>query len=77
MPRKIRELRADLRKAGYRQVKGGGKGSHTKWRHPLVPGSVTVAGNDGDDAKRYQEDDVREALRKAHDAEQHRKGKQP
>lgn len=69
MPRKIRELRADLRKAGYRLVKGAGKGSHTKWRHPLVPGSVIVAGNDGDDAHRYQEDDVCDAIRIAREAE--------
>lgn len=69
MPRKIRELRADLRKAGYRLVKGAGKGSHTKGRHPLVPGSVTLSGNDGDDAHKYQEDDVREAIRKAREAE--------
>lgn len=73
MPRKIRELRRDLRRAGYYQVKGGGKGSHTKWRHPLVPGSLTLSGADGDDAKPPQEDDVREAVRKAKEAERRQK----
>jgi predicted RNA binding protein YcfA (HicA-like mRNA interferase family) len=73
MPRKMRELKRDLRHAGYYQVKGGGKGSHTKWRHPLVPGSVTLSGADGDDAKPPQEDDVREAVRKAKEAERRQK----
>lgn len=54
MPRKIRELKEDLRRAGFTQVKGGGKGSHTKWRHPKFKGSVILSGKDGDDADRYQ-----------------------
>ena len=62
MPRKIRELKADLRKAGYRQIPGRGKGSHTWWEHPKVPNyPVDLAGQDGDDAKPYQERLVREA----------------
>jgi predicted RNA binding protein YcfA (HicA-like mRNA interferase family) len=64
MPRKIRELKRDLRKAGYRQVPGRGKGSHTYWAHPRVPETVTIAGHDGADAQPYQEDEVREALEK-------------
>ncbi|MGA7933236.1 MAG: type II toxin-antitoxin system HicA family toxin [Kovacikia sp.] len=32
-----------------------GKGSHTKWLHPLYPGRVTLSGKDGNDAKPYQE----------------------
>ncbi len=77
MPRKIRELRRDLRRAGYHEVKGGGKGSHTKWKHPLVPGAVTLSGGDGADAQGYQERRVREAIDEARDAEQRQKGKQP
>ena len=45
MPKKIRELKATLRKAGWVQV-AGGKGSHTKWAH-----AVSHSGNDGHDAK--------------------------
>ena len=57
MPRKVRELKADIFKAGA--VWRSGKGSHTIWTHPLCPGAqLTLAGNDGDDAKRYQEKDV-------------------
>lgn len=62
MPPKIRQLKAELRKAGACQVSQ--EGSHTKWKHPLVPASTLIlAGHDGDDAKPYQEKDVRNLLR--------------
>ena len=61
MPRKIRQLKADLRKAGTIQVSQ--EGSHTKWKHALVPDKeVVIAGHDGDDARPYQEKQVRELL---------------
>lgn len=61
MPRKIRQLKADLRKAGASQVSQ--EGSHTKWRHVLVPTmDVVIAGHDGDDAKPYQEKRVRDLI---------------
>jgi hypothetical protein len=63
MPRKIRLLKADLRRADYQLLPGRGKGDHTAWRHPLVGGRpVILDGQDGDDAKRYQEQDVRQAV---------------
>lgn len=63
MPRKLRQLRADLRRAGYVLDPKRGKGSHTWWVHPKIPGyAVNISGHDGDDAKRYQERDVTEAL---------------
>jgi predicted RNA binding protein YcfA (HicA-like mRNA interferase family) len=69
MPRKIRHLKADLRKAGAFQVSQ--EGSHTKWNHPLVPTSTLIlSGHDGDDAKPYQEKDVRNLLRKIAEARQ-------
>jgi predicted RNA binding protein YcfA (HicA-like mRNA interferase family) len=61
MPRKIRELKKELQKAGFEQRKG--KGSHTNWIHPKYPGKVTLSGKDGNDAKLYQEKDVRDAIR--------------
>ncbi|MGK7928785.1 MAG: type II toxin-antitoxin system HicA family toxin [Spirulina sp.] len=60
MPKKIRELKAMLLKAGFTYRPG--KGSHTVWSHPQLEGSVTLSGQDGTDAKRYQEKDVRNAL---------------
>lgn len=61
MPKKIRQLKADLRKVGTRQLSQ--EGSHTKWQHSLVPASIVVlSGHDGDDAKPYQEKAVRDLL---------------
>ena len=61
MPRKIRELIAEIEAAGYRQVTGG-KGSHRKFRHADIPGSITISGRSGGDAKPYQEREVRRAV---------------
>jgi predicted RNA binding protein YcfA (HicA-like mRNA interferase family) len=64
MPRKLRQLRADLRKAGW--YIDHQTGSHQRWKHPLVRDyDVTLAGADGADAKAYQERDVQEAVRRA------------
>jgi predicted RNA binding protein YcfA (HicA-like mRNA interferase family) len=68
MPKKIRELKAMLRSAGWIEVAGGGKGSHTKWAHPRVARRVTLSGKDGDDAQRYQEKDVARAVSEASDS---------
>jgi predicted RNA binding protein YcfA (HicA-like mRNA interferase family) len=63
MPRKVREIIADYRRAGFTIVVSGGKGSHRKAIHPLVPGAATIAGHEGADAKPYQEAELREKLR--------------
>ena len=65
MPRKIRQLKSDLRNAGFVLVPRRGKGSHTVWAHPITKTSVTVSGRDGADAQMYQERDVREAIAEA------------
>lgn len=59
MPRKVRQLIADLEEAGF--VNRGGKGGHRNFTHPLGL-RVTISGSLGDDAKHYQERDVRRAL---------------
>lgn len=59
MPRKVRQLIADLKHAGF--VDRGGKGSHRIFTHPQGV-RVTLSGNPGDDAKHYQERDLRRAL---------------
>jgi len=61
MPRKIRELVQDLRDAGFYEIPGG-KGSHRKLVHPRYRGAVTLSGQAGDDAKPYQEKQVRRAI---------------
>ena len=61
MPPKVRELIEQLEKAGFRNR--GGKGSHRNYIHPDGSRPITVSGNLGDDAKRYQERAVAKALR--------------
>jgi len=60
MPRKIRDLIRDLEKAGF--VNRGGKGNHRNFKHPGGI-RITISGNTGHDAKRYQEREVERALR--------------
>lgn len=52
MPPKVRELIAELEKAGF--VNRGGRGSHRNFVHPKVLRPITVSGKLGDDAKNYQ-----------------------
>ncbi|KAA6183494.1 type II toxin-antitoxin system HicA family toxin [Thiohalocapsa marina] len=51
MPPKVRELIAQLQKAGF--VDRGGKGCYRNFVHPNVVKPITVAGKPGDDAKQY------------------------
>ncbi len=62
MPRKVRELVRELTDAGFQQVGRRGKGSHRLFAHPDCAGVVTLSGQDGDDAKPYQETQVRRAV---------------
>ena len=63
MPKKIRELKSLLKKAGF--IYRSAKGSHARWYHPLLPSDpITISGKDGDDAKLYIEKEVTEKLAK-------------
>ena len=59
MPPKLRTLEALLKKAGF--VRQAAKGSHRKWIHPSGR-FVVLSGKESDDAKRYQESQVEEAI---------------
>ena len=59
MPRKIRDLIRDLERAGF--TNRGGKGSHRNYEHPTGT-RTTVSGKEGDDAKPYQEREVKRAI---------------
>jgi predicted RNA binding protein YcfA (HicA-like mRNA interferase family) len=63
MPKKIRELKAMLARAGF--TCRPAKGSHTVWAHPRVRKTVTLSGKDGADAKEYQEKEVAQRIREA------------
>jgi predicted RNA binding protein YcfA (HicA-like mRNA interferase family) len=59
MPRKVRDLIRDLKQAGFAEDTKGGKVSHRKYLHERYPGAVTISGKLGDDAKAYQEKQVK------------------
>ena len=65
MPKKLRELRSQLRKAGFDWRPG--KGSHGKWYHPKIRAPLVISGNDGDDAQIDQEKLVERAIRESGD----------
>lgn len=68
MPRKVRELKRDLRRAGFAWRPG--RGSHQVWYHRLLPeDNWPLSGHDGDDARPYQERKVGELVGKAWEAE--------
>lgn len=63
MPPKIRELIAILISAGF--VDRGGKGSHRNFTHHRCGRPITISGNQGDDAKKYQIRQVETALKES------------
>jgi predicted RNA binding protein YcfA (HicA-like mRNA interferase family) len=67
MPKKIRELKTLLAKAGF--IYKPAKGSHTKWVHPRLPQAIIIAGKDSSDAKPYLEKQVNDALEKLKETE--------
>ena len=60
MPPRIRDLIAELERAGF--VDRGGKGSHRNFVHPNARKPLAISGKLGDDAKHYQVRAVRLAL---------------
>ncbi len=68
MPQKLRELRRNLRRAGWSITRQ--RGSHETWTHPLVPLPVILVGKDSQDAHRYQVEDVTAAVEVSREAEE-------
>jgi hypothetical protein len=63
MTRKIRDLKVDLREAGFVRYSARGKGSYEVWAYRYNAAiAVNVAGHDRDDADQYLEKQVREAI---------------
>jgi len=63
MPRKIKQLIKDLEQAGF--INRSGKGSHRNFVHPNLLKPITISGKLGDDAKHYQEKEVKKAIEEA------------
>ncbi len=62
MPRKIRELKAQIQREGFIYLPKRGKGSHERWRHPLLRKTLTIPGKDGDDVPLYLEKQLEKLL---------------
>ena len=63
MPQKYREVKRDLRKAGFIVDPRRGKGSHSWWVHAKYPDLIVeLSGNDGDDVSRYHAKFARDAI---------------
>jgi predicted RNA binding protein YcfA (HicA-like mRNA interferase family) len=60
VPQKVRELVAELERAGF--INRSGKGSHRNFVHPKVSKPITISGAPGDDAKHYQVRAVKRAV---------------
>ena len=59
VPRKVRQISAELKRAGF--VNRGGKGSHRYFVHARGQ-VITVSGKPGDDAPHYLEKQAHRAL---------------
>ena len=64
VPRKIRDLLKDLRKAGFVLVDGG-KGSHRKFQGNAGKIAMIIPGRDGDDTQPYLERQVHEKIKES------------
>jgi predicted RNA binding protein YcfA (HicA-like mRNA interferase family) len=62
MPRKIREFKAQIAGEGFVYLPKRGKGSHERWRHPLLRKTLTIPGKDGDDVPLYLENQLKKLL---------------
>ena len=66
MPLKIRELIKILKENDF--VDRGGKGSHRNFLHPSGA-KITISGKLGDDAKPYQEKEVKKVVKEVQENE--------
>lgn len=64
MPRKIREFKTQISREGFVYLPKQGKGSHERWRHPLIGKTLTIPGKDGDDVPLYLEKQLTTLLAK-------------
>ena len=60
MPRKLRDLISDLKNAGFVQFPG--RGSHRKFKSTKGTVVILSGHHEGEDAKPYQEKQVRKAI---------------
>jgi len=71
MPRKIRELKAQIAREGFIYLPKRGKGSHERWRHPLLGKTLTIPYKDGDDVPLYLEKQLTKLLAALEELREH------
>ena len=62
MPRKIRELKAQIVREGFVYLPKRGRGSHERWQHPFLRKTLTIPGKDGADVPIYLEKQLAKLL---------------
>lgn len=62
MPRKIRAFKTQLAREGFVYLPKRGKGSHERWRHPVLKKTLTIPGKDGADVPLYLEKQLAQLL---------------
>ncbi|MBV6621884.1 MAG: type II toxin-antitoxin system HicA family toxin [Rivularia sp. (in: Bacteria)] len=70
MPRKIRELKSQIAREGFVYLPKRGKGSHERWKHPLLGKTMTIPGKDGDDVPPYLEKQLAQLLAQLQDLQE-------
>jgi HicA toxin of bacterial toxin-antitoxin, len=55
-------LKAQITRERFINLAKRGKGSHERWRHPLLRKTLTISGKNGDDVPRYLEKQLAQLL---------------
>ncbi|WP_366048847.1 type II toxin-antitoxin system HicA family toxin [Microcoleus sp. PH2017_11_PCY_U_A] len=55
-------MKVEIARKGFVYLPKRGKGSHERWRHPLLKKTLTISGKDGDDVPLYLEKQLAELL---------------
>ncbi|WP_346732940.1 type II toxin-antitoxin system HicA family toxin [Planktothrix agardhii] len=55
-------MKAQILREGFIYLPKRGKGSHQRWRHPLLRKTLTIPGKDGDDVPLYLEKQLEKLL---------------
>ena len=55
-------MKAQIAQEGFVYLAKRGKGSHERWRHPILRKTLTISGKDGDDVPLYLEKQVAKLL---------------
>lgn len=55
-------MKAAIAREGFVYLPKRGKGSHERWRHPLLRKTLTIPGKDGDDVPLYLEKQLERLL---------------